>query len=423
MPNCRGHGVLPIGARACASSRGAASYTGGPPPPALALNLLGSHFRRFFDANPQLLHFAAHSHHPWPDATREAHQRYWEDAATLVDRKWDRIFGEVIPAAQAHVAHLLSLSDPAQVAFAPNTHEFVARLYSCFDARPLRVLTSAHEFHSFRRQTRRLQEDGRVEVTEVAGEPWPTFAARFAEAARSRPWDLVFLSHVFYDSGFVVPGLEAICAAAPERATVVIDGYHAFCALPVDLSAVHRRAFYLAGGYKYAMSGEGCCFLAVPPGNRLRPADTGWFASFETLSGPPGTAVPFNDDAFRFWGATFDPSGLYRFNAAMDWLRSTGTTIEDVHRHAGLLQERFLEGLQRERVTALPMSALVPPRGVPRGNFVTFDLDDAERVHQRVKEAGVYVDRRDRRIRFGFGVYHDAAAVDRLLQVLREALG
>ncbi|HEY4998722.1 MAG TPA: hypothetical protein VII36_06240, partial [Usitatibacter sp.] len=68
-----------------------------------------------------------------------------------------------MPAAQQHVARLLSLSDPRQVAFAPNTHEFVARIYSCLDdKRPLRVLTSASEFHSFRRQTRRLQETGRL---------------------------------------------------------------------------------------------------------------------------------------------------------------------------------------------------------------------------------------------------------------------
>lgn len=385
--------------------------------------MLAPHFGRFFAANPGLLHFAAHSHHPWPDATRAAHLRYWDDAATLVDRKWDRIFGEVLPAAQRHVARLLHLSDPRQVAFAPNTHEFVARLYSCLPRRPLRVLTTAHEFHSFRRQTRRLQEDGGLAVTEIPGPPWNTFTARFAAAARSQPWDLVFLSHVFFDSGFVVRDLAAIVSAAPAEAVVVVDGYHAFCAVPVDLMDLHRRAFYLAGGYKYAMAGEGCCFLAVPPGNRLRPADTGWFATFETLSGPPGSAVPYNDDAFRFWGATFDPSGLYRFNAAMDWLQSTGTTIEAVHRHALSLQKHFLDGLARLRLAALPLATLVPPPEVARGNFLTFELEDAEDVHRRIKAAGVYVDRRDRRIRFGFGVYHDADSVSALLEALRKALG
>ena len=94
-----------------------------------------------------------------------------------------------------------------------------------------------------------------------------------------------------------------------------------------------------------------------------------------------------------------------------------------MHRHAQSLQRQFLDGLERWPLAALPLSALVPPPAVARGNFLTFELDRAESVHQRIKAAGVYIDRRDRRIRFGFGVYHDPAAVDALLRVLRETLG
>ena len=79
--------------------------------------MLGGHFRHFRAADPRRLHFAAHSHHPWPDATRSAHQRYWLDSATLVDRKWERVLGEVVPKAQDHVARLLHLSDARQVAY------------------------------------------------------------------------------------------------------------------------------------------------------------------------------------------------------------------------------------------------------------------------------------------------------------------
>ncbi len=386
--------------------------------------MLAAHFSRFRAANPGRLHFAAHSHHPWPDVTEAAHARYWNDAATLADHKWERVFGEAVPRAQAHVARLLSLSDPRQVAFAPNTHEFVARIYSCFDpARPVRVLTSASEFHSFRRQTRRLQESGRVIVEEIAATPWASFAERFVAAERAGPWDLVWLSQVFFDSAFRVDDLQAICDAAPSQALVCVDGYHAFCALPVDLSRLHRRAFYLAGGYKYAMAGEGACFLAIPPGCDLRPVDTGWFASFDSLSGTaPGAAVPYAADAFRFWGATFDPSGIYRFNAAMDWLVSTGTTIADVHHHSVALQKHFVDDLARCGVTALGPSHLVPPPSAPRGNFLAFDIDNAEGTHHRLTAANITIDRRDRRLRFGFGVYHDESEVHRLVETVAREL-
>ena len=63
--------------------------------------MLANHFTRFFEPDPRRLHFCAHSHHPWPDATQAAHAQDWTDSSTLVDRKWDRVFGEVVPKAQA----------------------------------------------------------------------------------------------------------------------------------------------------------------------------------------------------------------------------------------------------------------------------------------------------------------------------------
>jgi kynureninase len=385
--------------------------------------VLKSRFSRFLQADPARLHFAAHSHHPWPDVSRDAQIEYWDDSARLADRKWDRIFGEVVPKAQGHLARMLRLSDPAQVAFAQSTHEFLARLYSCFDRPSIRVLASGHEFHSFRRQTRRLVEAGRVELEEVPGPPFASFTERFVAAARNGPWDLVFVSHVFFDSAFAIRDIEAICEAAPADAMVVIDGYHAFCALDVDLTRVHRRAFYLGGGYKYAMSGEAAAYLAVPPGCDLRPVNTGWFASFRSLTGPQPAQVPYEPDAMRFWGATFDPCGVYRFNAAMDMLRDSGVTPDRIHAHSLELQERFLAGLETLALPRLGPRHLVLPRDVPRGNFLVFDVDDAAPMFAKLAENHIAIDRRDRRLRFGFGVYHDEADIDALLEALPRALG
>jgi kynureninase len=77
--------------------------------------MLKPHFMRFLSAEPARLHFAAHSHHPWPDVTLEAHQQAWLDAARLVDEKWGLILGQVLPEAQRHVAAELSLPDPSSL--------------------------------------------------------------------------------------------------------------------------------------------------------------------------------------------------------------------------------------------------------------------------------------------------------------------
>ena len=103
-------------------------------------------FKRALDAAPGRVHFAAHSHHLWPDASFDGHMEAWNDAAVLADKKWDRIFGEVMPRAQENIARELNLPDPRTIGFAPNTHELLVRLFSARSGRgPLDVLTTDGE--------------------------------------------------------------------------------------------------------------------------------------------------------------------------------------------------------------------------------------------------------------------------------------
>jgi selenocysteine lyase/cysteine desulfurase len=302
----------------------------------------------------------------------------------------------VIPKAQDHVARLLSLSDARQVAFAPNTHDsWRASTRASMPRGPLRVLTTASEFHSFRRQTRRVAGNraagGRGD-RRLAGE---TFDARFAQAARGGSWDLVWLSHVFFDSRLrgARPGGD-LRRCARRR-----DGVHRRLPRllrPAGRSFARAPARVLSRR-RLQVRDVGRRRLLPRRSARqrdARPADTGWFASFDTLSSAPGAAVPYAKDAFRFWGATFDPTGLYRFNAAMDWLASTGASIDDVHLHSVRLQKHFLDGLLRHGIAALAPHHLVPPAGAPRGNFLAFDVDDAEGIHRRITAQNVVIDRR-----------------------------
>jgi selenocysteine lyase/cysteine desulfurase len=376
------------------------------------------HYSRFLAAAPGRLHFAAHSHHPWPDVTREAQIEAWEDAARLADLKWDRVFGEVTTEAQGHIARILDIPDPGQIAFAPNTHEFVVRLLSCFPPdRTLKVVTTDSEFMSFSRQIARLEEEQRVSVVRVGVEPFSSFGARFREAASAPDNDLVFLSQVFFNSGFVVRDLEAIVKAAPPSVMVVVDGYHAFFAIPSSLRTISDRAFFLAGGYKYAQSGEGACFLSVPRTFERRPLNTGWFAGFGSLESGASGRVPFATDGSRFMGATFDPVGLYRFNAVARLFESSGLTIASVHDHVKTLQRHFLEALAAKKAPSPKVKDLIaPPEGVNGlGHFLTFRRTDAGEIAERLAAQQVVVDHRGDRLRFGFGMYQDATDVDALL--------
>jgi selenocysteine lyase/cysteine desulfurase len=378
-------------------------------------------FGRFRGADPHRLHFAAHSHHYWPDVTRDAQLMAWDAAARLADDKWDEVLGTVWRQVSESIAEHLNLPDPAMLVPAPNTHELVNRLLSACPAdRPPRVLTTDGEFHSFRRQSERLAEDGLIALTAVQAEPFATLGERLVTAAREQQPDFVYVSQVLFNSGFAFADLDSLIAAlsAADR-LVVIDGYHGFLARPTDLSAIAERAFYIAGGYKYAMAGEGACFMHCPPGIAPRPRNTGWFASFGTLAATRhGVAYPAG--GWRFMGATFDPSGLYRMRAVLDWLSAEGIDAALIHAHAIALQERFATAIRDRPVGPFALEHLVMPLTEPaRGNFLVFEHPQAADWYRRLHAQRIVTDHRGTRLRLGFGLHQTAGDVDALIARLR----
>lgn len=365
-------------------------------------------FSRSLSAAPGRLHLAAHSHHLWPDASYDGQVACWEDAARLADAKWDRVMGEVWPEAQAHVASELGTGMPDAVVFAANTHDFLIRLFAACprsDPRRLRVLTSDGEFHSARRQLARWQEDGWLEVATVASGA-EDFSARFLAAAGEGEYDLILVSQLLFGTGRLFDHVEELGRLAqPAGPWVVIDGYHSFMALesPFPASVAHR-AFYLGGGYKYAMSGEGMGLMHCPPGFGERPPITGWFAEFEDLSLPPGM-VGYAKDGMRFMGATFDPSALYRFNAVRGMLREEGLTTATISAHVAELQRELLGA-----VAATPLAGaqlLNPLNGGPHARFLAFRSPRAAEWQRWLRAQGCITDVRGDVLRVGLGLYND----------------
>jgi kynureninase len=392
---------------------------GGPIVPLLDLAAHFSHFRA-----ASRTHLAAHSHHYWPDVTRHAQLACWDDAALHADEKWGVIFGEVIPAVQRGIASILNLPDPATIAFAPNTHDFVTRLLSALpQVRPPRILTSDGEFHSFARQVARLEEDALAIVERVPHEPLASFPERLRAAAAKGGHDLVFVSQILFNAGGSCGDIAQLAAAVPDPATLIcIDGYHGFMALPTDLAAVSGRVFYLGGGYKYAMAGENACFIHCPPDQAPRPRDTGWYAAFGALAARQ-EGVPYGEKGGRFWGATFDPVGLYRQRAVFAWMDAIGLTVPAIHHHALALQERFLEGVRALSLADFRAARLVTPMASQqRGHFLTFETTEAASMHRRLMEARIITDLRGDRIRFGFGCCQTADDIAAAVEAVGRAL-
>lgn len=381
-------------------------------------------FGRALAAAPGRLHFAAHSHHLWPDASYEGHIQAWDDAASMTDRKWEKIFGEILPQAQTHVAHELALPDPRTISFAPNTHELLVRIFSAKMARPpLDVLTTDGEFHSFRRQSARWEEDGRIKRRIVPCEPFETFTERFLAAAREKTPDIAFVSHVMFRSGLRFDGAAALAElASPNGMWAIVDTYHSFMAMPCDFSAAADRLFLLGGGYKYAMAGEGACWLHAPPGFAPRPSNTGWFADFGAIEAKQGE-VAYSPHGDRFMGATFDPTGLYRFNAVRALLLREGLDTLTVSAHCTALRIRLIEAIRAGAAGALADAELLAPNADgPHARFIALRHPNATQWKATLFEHNIITDARDDVLRIGVGLYQDEADVAAFCAGAKKAL-
>ncbi len=369
------------------------------------------YYQRFLEANRGIQHYASHSHHYWPDITREAMLEYWDDSAKFVDDKWEYIFSKKIPEAQQLIADILQISAPDQIVFAPNTHEFVYRLLSCFDPRKkIKVLTTDSEFYSFDRQINRLIEDSIIEVDKVAVDPFDHFEERFIEKIQTNTYDIIFFSHVFFNSGMVVKNFKRIVQSVKNNNTmIVIDGYHGFMALPTDLSEIQSRVFYLGGSYKYAQGGEGCCFLYVPPQSDLRPLYTGWFAGLADLSGAGGV-VHYPNSGLRFAGATMDFSALYRLISVLNLFKTEQITVLKIHTHVQKLQHNFRDHLLSIDHHYLTEKNILSVDYNHHGHFLTFAMPSpahTKLLHDELKSHRIMTDYRANKLRFGFGLYQD----------------
>jgi selenocysteine lyase/cysteine desulfurase len=157
--------------------------------------------------------------------------------------------------------------------------------------------------------------------------------------------------------------------------------------------------------------------MHAPPGFGPRPPVTGWFAEFEDLTLPPGS-VGYRRDAMRFMGATFDASGLYRFNAVQRMLASMSLTTTRISEHVAMLQSRLVEKLHGNAMGKADL--LNPPGEGHNARFLAFRSPSAAHWHRQLGAQDCVVDVRGDVLRVGLGLYHDGEDVDRFAKLAGE---
>jgi len=307
---------------------------------------------------------------------------------------------------------------PENIALGQNTHELVTRWLS---ALPLtmrrRIVTTSGEFHTIRRQLDRLAEDG-LEIIRVPARPVEELCERVAHEVDDRTL-AVMVSSVLFETAEIVPDLHGIAVACEAHGVpLLVDAYHHLNVVPFDVRAMGLEgAFVTGGGYKYCQLGEGNCFLRVPPGTRLRPVLTGWFAEFqalETAKRTPGE-VTYPAGAAAFAGATYDPTSHYRAAAVFDFHAAQGLTpdrLRAVSVHQIGLLNNAIAALDLDPSTA----RVVEMPADRRGGFLAVRSPHASDLVRALRQEGVSADSRGDILRLGPAPYisdeqlHEAAA-------------
>jgi kynureninase len=378
---------------------------------------LVDHYRHFRVGERLLL--TGHSHQAWPDVARDGLARAYDDAAELVDGKWERAFAM---AEAVRAGYRRWLGDPTgEIALAASTHDAVVRFLS---ALPLRsrphLVTTDGEFHTLRRQLNRLAEEG-IEVVRIPAAPAATLVERIIARIGAAPPAAVLISTVSFVSGQIVPELPALQAACDAAgAALLLDAYHHLGVVPFSMRGLDR-AFVTGGGYKYCQLGEGNCFLRFPRDTDLRPVITGWFAEFGLLPRAGGEGVAYGAGPERFAGATYDPASHYRAAAVLEFQRAQGLDIEllraisqhQVGRLCAAFDALGLDPavLDRDRAVGLPALA----------GFLALRSPQAARLVAGLRARGVSADERGDILRLGPAPYLDDGQLDAAMAALGEA--
>lgn len=236
----------------------------------------------------------------------------------------------------------------------------------------------------------------------------------------------MLVSAVLFETSHIVPGLGLLAETCRARnVELLVDAYHALGCVPVAIHDIGlSSAWVVGGGYKYLQLGEGNCFLRLPPqAEQMRPVVTGWYAEFAALADEQRPdRVTYGPGAWRFAGATYDPTSHYRAARVFRFFAEQGLSPEVLRqsylRQVGLLAQAFDaldvpdDLVTRDRTT--------PPEGF--GGFLALESPYAQELCQLLRDRGVSTDGRGRFLRFGPAPYLSDAQLESAVGALGEAL-
>lgn len=383
-------------------------------------NILAEHYSKFKVTERYLL--TGHSHQAWPDCGFEAQQEAWNDAAEFVDDKWERAFQK---ANEVKNGYLKLLDDEdGNIALGINTLELLIRFLSALPLKDKpKLVTTDGEFHTIRRLSDRLNEEG-INVVKISSSPVTDVVDNLKKVSDDKT-AAILVSSVFFNSGIILPGLSELSRFCDDKGIkLFIDAYHSLNVAPFSVKKNKlENAFVTGAGYKYCQLGEGNGFLRFPKETKMRPVTTGWFSEFSVMSKKKKQGeVLYGSGDDLFAGATYDPASNYRAARVFRFFEEMNLTPEllrEVSQHQiGLLIDEF------DELDANP-SIIKRDRSIDLENiagFLVLYTEQAERIYSKLKEKNVLTDNRGNVLRLGPAPYLSDSQIKDSIHFLRDIL-
>lgn len=374
-----------------------------------------------FDVANRLL-FTGHSHQAWPDIAKEGQQAYFDISARDLDKKWDASF-EKTEILRNYLRNYYE--DPSGFyCREQNTHVLLVSLLSSFDLKNKpKIITTDSEFHSMFRQLHRLEEEG-LEIVRVPIHTDETFVQRILNEIDSQT-SAIMLSHVYFESSLINSHLSEIAEAArSHKIPLIIDDYHGTNVVPLSIKNNGLEdCFILIGGYKYLQWGEANCFLRFPNECELRPAITGWFASFNTLAYPRNhDLTKYDKSNQRFATATYDPTSQFRAAKVVEFFSEHGLTKE-VLTNQYRAQVKCLKNLFLDMKFDSNKIKLTHNRSSTKnGGFLSLTSPKARELCADLHSRNIYTDARNEILRFGPAPYTTEKQIISVIKELKKSV-
>lgn len=373
-----------------------------------------------FDVSNRLL-FSGHSHQAWPDVALEGLKESFHVAAKQVDTKWDTAFDK----AEVLREYLRNFYDDPDgyYCLAENTHLLLVSWLSSYDLKNKpKVITTDAEFHSMFRQLHRLTEEGlQVEMVDAESQHIVDEISQKIDRRTSA----IMLSRVYFESGLINPHIPEIADIARGNGIpLLVDDYHGTNVSPISIRDNNLEdVFILIGGYKYLQWGEGNCFLRFPKNCELRPAITGWFASFSTLDEPrDDQPVSYDEGNQRFATGTHDPASQFRAAKVVEFFQEQELTPEKLESQyrgqVGLLRKLFQNRHFNPEIIKLRHSEPLERNG----GFLALQSPKAREIRAALLEKEVFTDARGDILRLGPAPYTTTAQIEQAIDALAESV-